>query len=246
MVSTFQACIILRRRNLCRNNKLPRNIRYRTENVIIIGIIAGSNEPKQHINSYLGPLVLELQNGQWYETSVSRQFLKCAVVGLASDIPATRKAAGFVGHNAIKVCSQCLKSVPKVGDHTDYAGFDKEKWTLRTHAEHIKQSRRAVLANTLAERKAVEKEYGAKYSVFFELPYYDLVRFATIDIMHTVFLGTNKHVMTIWKENHILSKDQFAIMQHRIEKINVPIDVDRIPRKIESAMSGLTADQWKN
>ena len=35
-------------------------------------------------------------------------------------------------------------------------------------------------------------------------------------------------------------------MQHRIEKINVPIDEGRIPRKIESAMSGLTADQWKN
>ena len=46
--------------------------------------------------------------------------------------------------------------------------------------------------------------------------------------MHNVFLGTTKHVMTIWKENHILSKDQFAIMQHRIEKINVPIDVGRI------------------
>ena len=28
--------------------------------------------------------------------------------------------------------------------------------------------------------------------------------------------------------------------------MNVPIDVGRIPYKIESAMSGLTADQWKN
>ena len=64
--------------------------------------------------------------------------------------------------------------------------------------------------------------------------------------MHNVFLGTAKHVMTIWKENHILSKDQLAVIQHRIEKINVPIDVDRIPHKIESAMSDLTVDQWKN
>ena len=170
---------------------LPQSIRYKSEKVIIIGIIPGPNEPKQHINSYLGPLVselLELQNGQWYETPVGRQFLKCAMVGLASDIPATRKAAGFVGHNAIKGCSRCLKSFPKVGDHTDYAGFDREKWTLRTHAEHTEQARRAVMANTLAERKAVEKEYGAKYSVFFELPYYDSVRFATIDIMHNVLL----------------------------------------------------------
>ena len=151
------------------------------------------------------------------------------MVGLASDIPATRKTAGFVGHNAIKGCSRFLKLFPKGGDHTDYASFDREKWTLRTHAEHTKQPHRTVLANTLAERKAVEKENGAKYSVFFELPYFDSVRFATIDIMHNVFLGTALHVMTIWKENHILSKDQFAIMQHRIEKISVPIDVGRIP-----------------
>ena len=88
------------------------------------------------------------------------------MVGLASDIPATRKAAGFVGHNAIKGCVQCLKWFLKVGDHTNYAGFDREKWTLRTHVEHTEQAHRAVLANTLAERKAVEKEYGAKYSVF--------------------------------------------------------------------------------
>ena len=112
---------------------LPRSIRYKTENVIIIGIIPGPHEPKQHINSYIGPLVselLELQAGQWFETSVGRIFLQCAMIGLASDIPATRKAAGFVGHNAIKGCSRCLKSFPKIGDHTDYSGFDRENWIL--------------------------------------------------------------------------------------------------------------------
>jgi len=117
---------------------------------------------------------------------------------------------------------------------------------LRTHAQHTEQAHRAAMANTLTARKAIEKEYGAKYSILFELPYYGSFRFAIIDPMHNLFLGTAKHVMTIWKENNILSKDQFAIMQQRIRKINVPIDVGRIPHKIESAMSGLTADQWKN
>ena len=153
---------------------LPQRLCYETVNVIIIGIIPGLNEPKQHINSYLGPLVLVLQNGQWYETSVGRQFLKCAMVGLASDIPATRKEAGFVGHNAIKGCSRCLKSFPKVGDYADYAGFDREKWTLRTHAEHTEQARRAVLANTLAERKAVGKEYGT--NILFSLNYLIMIQ----------------------------------------------------------------------
>lgn len=94
---------------------LPRNYRYKNENVIVIGIIPGPHEPKIHINSYLGPLVnelLELQSGQWYSTPVGRQFVKCAMVCLSSDIPATRKAAGFVGHNATKACSRCLKTFP--------------------------------------------------------------------------------------------------------------------------------------
>ena len=72
---------------------------------------------------------------------------------MALDIPATRKAAGFVGHNSIKGCSRRLKSFPKVGDHTDYASFDREKWTLRTHAEHTEQARIAVLAFKYISRK---------------------------------------------------------------------------------------------
>ena len=35
-------------------------------------------------------------------------------------------------------------------------------------------------------------------------------------------------------------------MQERIEQINVPLDIGRIPYKIESSMASLTADQWKN
>ena len=39
---------------------LPRSIRYKDGNVIIVGIIPGPKEPKRHINSYLGPLISEL------------------------------------------------------------------------------------------------------------------------------------------------------------------------------------------
>lgn len=31
-----------------------------------------------------------------------------------------------------------------------------------------------------------------------------------------------------------------------MEEVKVPIDICRIPHKIESGMAGLTADQWKN
>ena len=39
---------------------LPRNIRFKRENVILIGLIPGPSEPPLHINSYLTPLVADL------------------------------------------------------------------------------------------------------------------------------------------------------------------------------------------
>lgn len=181
-----------------------------------------------------------------FSTSGGQQFVKCVVLCLSSDIPATRKAAGFVGHNAKKACSHCLKNVPRVNDHMDCSGFDRAMWPPRTHSTHCEHAYKVLSAQTKVERKRLEQEYGARYSVLYELPYYDAIRFATIDKMHNLFLGTTKHIMTIWKDCNILNKDHFQIIQQKIESINVPLDVGRIPYKIESGISGLTADQWKN
>ena len=42
---------------------LPRNVRYKEENIILVGIIPGQNEPSLTINLYLSPLVEELKEG---------------------------------------------------------------------------------------------------------------------------------------------------------------------------------------
>ena len=42
---------------------LPRNIRYKPENIFLVGIIPGPKEPQLTINSYLTPLVIDLKNG---------------------------------------------------------------------------------------------------------------------------------------------------------------------------------------
>ena len=228
---------------------LPRSYRYKSENVIIIGIIPGQREPKLHVNSFLGPFVselLQLKTGQWFSTPVGNQFVKCAIAGLSSDIPATRKAAGFVGHGAKKACSRCLKDFPRIGDHIDCSGFNRSSWPIRTHAVHCQEAYRALVSQTKAARKEIEKIYDARYLVFFEIPFYDAIRFPVVNVMHNLFLGTAKNIMAIWKDREILSKEDFEIIQTKVEELNVPMDVGRIPYKIDSGMSGLTADQWKN
>lgn len=39
---------------------LPRELRFKQENIILIGLIPGPHEPSLHINSFLRPLVSEL------------------------------------------------------------------------------------------------------------------------------------------------------------------------------------------
>ena len=40
---------------------LPRSERYKEENIMLVGLIPGPSEPKLTVNSYLSPLVEELQ-----------------------------------------------------------------------------------------------------------------------------------------------------------------------------------------
>ena len=98
---------------------LPRKLRYKRENTILVGIIPGPHEPKLNINSFLKPLVeemLQLWNG--LKMSVNTQsgvmenvIVKGAILCVACDLPAGRKTCGFLGHTANYGCSKCLKTI---------------------------------------------------------------------------------------------------------------------------------------
>lgn len=86
---------------------LPRDERFKPENLIVAGIIPGPKEPKLHINSFLQPLVddlIDLFDGVILKTSLCgcQEMFRAAILALSSDIPASRKCGGFVGHNAKK------------------------------------------------------------------------------------------------------------------------------------------------
>ena len=53
-------------------------------------------------------------------------------------------------------------------------------------------------------------------------------------------------MMFIWKDLNLVTKSTFKVLQQRVQDANVPVDIGRIPYKIDSGMSGMTADQWKN
>ena len=74
---------------------LPREMRYKRENIIVVGIIPGPSEPPTTINSYLHPLVTELLT-LWDGVQVTiyskGRCLVCAgILSIGCDLPAVRK-----------------------------------------------------------------------------------------------------------------------------------------------------------
>jgi len=84
---------------------------------------------------------------------------------------------------------------------------------------------------------------GAKYSVLFQLPYYDAVRFVIIDSMHNLFLGLAKTTLKAWKEKELIKDKHFDLLQRRVDAVILPPEIGRIPSKISTGFSGFTADQ---
>ena len=232
---------------------LPRYIRYKRENVILLGIIPGPHEPKNDINSFLKPLVHELQQF-WVGINLTvcsspsekkTVTVKGAILCVTCDIPAGRKVCGFLGHSANLGCSKCMKQFPGVVGKKDYSGFNRTEWTKRTNETHRESLFKIQKCQTKTQQEEAESLYGCKYSCLTELSYFDAARMLCIDIMHNLFLGTGKHMISVWLEQQILTKDNFQIIQSFVDSVNVPTDIGRIPLKIGSGFTGFTADQFK-
>ena len=192
---------------------LPRSVRFKRENILIIGLIPGPSEPPHDINSYLSPLVQDLL--ELWERGISLTYcgkevtVHTALLCLACDVPAARKTGGFLSHSARQGCSKCTKTFTydKDQQRTNFSGFDL--CPPRSHAQHVASAQESRQANTQAEREAKEKESGSRYSELMRLPYFDCVRFTIIDPMHNLFLGTAKHVLkNIW-----LNEDDLKILR---------------------------------
>ena len=205
---------------------LPRRLRYHT---IVIVVIPGPHEPKLHMNSYLESLVtdlLKLWKGVKMQTPEGQQVVKAVLLCAPSDVPASRKMGGFLGHSALKGCSRCLKSFPteKFGEKNDYSGFNHSIWPKRLVELHRKFGMDWKHANTLSKRHDIERQYGVRFTELLRLPYFNTVRFTVVDPMHNVSLGTSKLMITLWKSSGVLSETHFDAIQSSVDKFITPAD----------------------
>ena len=232
---------------------LPCNIRYKRENFILVGIIPGPSEPQYELNSYLEPLVEEL-NKLWtginFTVNTNKEnvtvTVKAALLCVACDLPAGRKVCGFLGHNATVGCSRCLKEFPgKVGSK-NFSGFDRSKWKKQDIIKHRENIKKINRCNTKTEKNALESKHGCRYSCLINLKYFNPIRMLIVDPMHNLFLGSGKHMIKLWLNTGLMTTHHFSEIQEFVDNFIVPTDIGRIPRKIETGFSGFTADQFKN
>ena len=232
---------------------LPRAERFKWENIIVVGIVPSLDKEPKDLNQFLEPAIDELKalwKGIRLKSCVSRFALtfRAAVISISSDVPATRKICGFKGHSAIRGCSRCLKEFPgSFGEKRDYSGFDRNSWKPRTNQDHRRQAVKMSRCKTKAERNLIGKNSGiCYYSALLDLEYFDIIRFCTVDPMHNLFLGTSKKMFNLWNDLKLFSKSQLKEIEERINSIEVPSDIGRLPMRISSNSGSYTAEQWKN
>ena len=229
---------------------LPRSERFKAENVIIAGIIP-SLEKEPGLNPFLEKVVDELQS-VWQGLSVSNSLapvtlkVVAALLCVAADIPAARKACGFTSHAANKGCSKCQKKfLGGFGKQKDYSGFNREDWQHRTKYAHNRHSRKLEEVTSKKDYDKLSKQYGIYYSVLTNLDYFDSVRFHIIDPMHNLFLGIAKKTWKIWKET-VFSKKQMVDIDKKVKDMNTSNDIGTVGSKISSNYGAFTAQEWKN
>ena len=203
------------------------------------------------MNSYLKPLVdelLELWQGTYLTAPGVFVPVRCTLLCVSCDLPATRKVCGFTSFSSLYGCSKCMKkfTCDSFGSKSDYSGYNRESWETRTNNQHLHQVSKFKDICTATDQQNLEKKYGVRYSELWRLPYFNIVEYHVIDPMHNLLLGTGKYFMTMWKDSGILTRAQFEDIQQEIDEMKVPANVGRIPYKIASNFSGFTADQWKN
>ena len=231
---------------------LPREQRFKWENVIVAGIIPEMKKEPKSLNTFLAPIVDELKalwKGVKLSTSLSKepQTYRGALLLASADLPAVRKLCGFKGHSAQRGCSKCFKYFPgSFHERTDYSGFDRENWPPRHNSSHRRHAEMVKKASTQTKHETLATKYGVYYSCLLELEYFDAVKFTAIDPMHNLFLGTAKHVFKHWTKNNFLTKKDLKVLEERIHMLDVGTGIGRLPHRIASNYGSYTASQWKN
>lgn len=223
---------------------LPINLRYKPENLFLAGIIPGPKEPDyDHINPYFKPIVdvfLVFWDGIFF-TRTSRyemgRMIFCALLLLICDLPAARKAGGFVGVQHEHYCSICYCN-RTINPYDDYK---HDMWVNRTDEECRRAAKNYFEAVSKKKADGCADSTGVRCAEFLRLPYYDVTKSLVVDPMHNLFLGLIKeHFQNILghgksKKDLQGTADSFSVLDINISST----DPENPPPEKKEQLSGV-------
>ena len=228
---------------------LPREIRFRKEYMLTLGLLPGPNEVKLHkINHYLSPIVDELlEFWNRVEIPAAGKNIRLALICCSNDIPAARKLCGHI--SALVGCHRCYKRANSNNENKlNFGGFDDmDDWFIEKDLEeHQRNAKDWRLCRSEEERKRHVSSTHVRWTELLRLPYFNPIRHLVVDPMHCLFLGIAHWIVKkLWIDGGKITKSDLQKMEERAKKIKVPADIGRVPDKIatEKGFSRFTADQ---
>ncbi|GET67105.1 uncharacterized protein LOC110233779 [Rhizophagus irregularis DAOM 181602=DAOM 197198] len=231
---------------------LPREIRFKKENMLTLGLLPGPSEVKLHkINHYLTPIVDELlEFWDGIEIPAAEKNIRLALICCSNDIPAARKLCGHI--SASVSCHRCYKTANSNGNgnKSNFGGFDDmvDWFVERDLDEHRRNAELWRLCKSEEERKRHVSSTHVRWSELLRLPYFNPIRYLVVDPMHCLFLRIAHWIIKkLWIDGNKITKQDLEKMEKRAKYIQIPADLGRIPNKIATGegFSRFTADQWK-
>src|ERR1700742_2537707 len=171
---------------------LPPSLRYKSENLFVVGVVPGPHEPSvEEFEHFLNPVVEFLEKSWMQGTHYTRT--ECAPSGrterlmlavIVTDLVASRKATGTASHSSNDFfCSLC--TLPK----EQITNFDVASWPRRTHEEQKKAAEDWRDAESKKTQRQLFRKNGIRWSPLWKLDYYDPTKMVVVDTMHNIFLG---------------------------------------------------------
>lgn len=177
---------------ICLN--LPAHLRYNRENVYLVGLIPGPNEPsREQLNNFIAPVIddfVEFWSPGYYVESTpchpKGRTVQGAIVPVVSDVLALKQVAGLSTHSSNNFCSFCWLQLEDIDD------VHPENWIKRDPLEHRRLANLWLCAQSDDDREVLFDQHGIRHSELLRLPYWNPVDFLTIDSMHAFLLGNFK------------------------------------------------------
>ena len=123
---------------------LPRQVKFKRESVILVGLIPGPCEPPKTVNTYLTPLVYELLS-LWdgirckMPSMKENVMVRCALLCEACDLPAGRKVCGFLSYMANLGCSRCYIKFTGGFGSRNFSGLVDSQRTNECHRRDVQE-----------------------------------------------------------------------------------------------------------